>query len=64
MQNYEENHHEKIDKSLLKYYYEYSFEDFILIFYCIISYCAGLEIKLELRNKVSIEVFLYLFCKL
>ena len=62
IQNYEENHHEKIDKSLLKYYYELSFEDFILIFSCIISYYTGLEIKLELRNEVSTEVFLSLFC--
>ena len=57
IQNYEENN-EKIDKSLLKYYYELSFEDFIQIFSCIISYYTGLEIKLELRNETSKEVFL------
>ena len=61
IQNYEENN-EKIDKSLLKYYYELSFEDFILIFSCIINYYTGLEIKLELRNETSKEVFLSLFC--
>ena len=53
----------KIDKSLLKYYYELSFEDFILIFSCIVNYFTGLEMKLELRNSNSKDVFLLLYCE-
>ena len=62
IENYEDNYNEKIDKSLLQYYYEINFEDFILIISCIISYYTGLEIKLELRDESSTDVFLSLFC--
>ena len=52
----------KVDKSLLRHYYELTFEDFIFIFSCIVNYFTGLEIKLELRNSSSKDVFLLLFC--
>ena len=62
IKDYEQNNNRIIDKSLLQYYHELSFEDFILIFSCIVHYYTGLEIKLELRDESSIEVFLLLFC--
>ena len=62
VKNYEEDNNGKIDKSLLNYYYELSFEDFILIFSCLVHYYTGLEVKLELREKNSNDVCLLLFC--
>ena len=59
---YKEKEENKIDKSILKYYYELTFEDFILIFSCIVNYFTGLEIKLELSNSSSKDVFLLLYC--
>ena len=64
LDNYKETKGTKnIDQSLLIYYYELSFEDFILIFSCIINYFTGLEIKLELRNITSKDVYLLLYCE-
>ena len=63
IENYKEKYNDNIDKSLLNYYHELSFEDFILIFSCIIHYYTGLEIKLELKDESSEEVFLLLFCE-
>ena len=59
---YKDNDENKVDKSLLRHYYELTFEDFIFIFSCIVNYFTGLEIKLELRNSSSKDVFLLLFC--
>ena len=63
IKNYDEKNNNKIDKSLLQNYYELTFEDFILIFSCIVHYYTGLEIKLELKDEESEEVYLLLFCK-
>ena len=62
IQNYEEKYPKKYDKTLLQHYYELTFEDFILIISYIIHYYTGLEVKLELRDESSDEVFLSLFC--
>ena len=59
---YKENQNNRIDKSLSRFYYELYFEDFILIFSCIINYFIGLEIKLELRDLSSKDVYLLLYC--
>ena len=59
---YKDNEENKVDKSLLRHYYELTFEDFIFIFSCIVNYFTDLEIKLELRNSSSKDVFLLLFC--
>ena len=53
----------KIDNSLLEYYYELTFEDFIIIFSCIVHYFTGIEVKLELRGESFEEVYLLLYCK-
>ena len=62
VEKYKEEKENYLDKSILRYYYELSFEDFILIFSCIVNYFTGLEIKLELRNSTSKDVFLLLYC--
>jgi len=59
---YKEKNENKVDKSLLRHYYELTFEDFIFIFSCIVNYFTGIEIKLELRNSSSKDVFLLLYC--
>ena len=63
LNKYQENQNNNVDKSLSRYYYELSFEDFILIFSCIVNYFTGLEIKLELRNSSSKDVYLLLYCE-
>ena len=60
---YKEENKYKIDKSLYRYYYELSFEDFILIFSSIVNYFTGLEIKLELKDSTSKDVYLLLYCE-
>ena len=62
LEKYKEEKENYMDKSILRYYYELSFEDFILIFSCIVNYFTGLEIKLELRSSTSKDVFLLLYC--
>ena len=42
----------------LNYYYELSFEDFVLLFCSIIHYYTKIEIKLELRSRNSKKVML------
>ena len=59
---YKNNQNYNIDKSISKFYYELSFEDFILIFSCIVNYFTGIEIKLELRDLESKDVYLLLYC--
>ena len=60
---YKEEYLINIDKSIYKSYYEISFEDFIIIFSCIVNYFTGLEIKLELRDSYSKDVYLLLYCE-
>ena len=62
IQNFQEKNRKEFDKSLFQYYYELTFEDFILIISCIIHYYTGLEVKMELRDESSEDVFLSLFC--
>ena len=60
---FKEKNYNKIDEGLFQYYYELTFEDFILIFSSIIHYYTGLEVKLELRDEKSKEIYLLIFCK-
>ena len=51
-------------KNLLKdYYYEFTFEDFILIFSSIVSYFNDLNVKLEVLDTKENNVIISLFCK-
>ena len=45
-----------------KMYYEFSFEDFLLLFCSIVRYYTKIEIRLELRSKNSKKVMLILYC--
>ena len=63
LKNYfDENKKKKIDYSFFEYYYELTFEDFIIIFSCIVHYYTGIEVKLEIKGESSQEVYLLLFC--
>ena len=44
-------------------FYEFSFEDFILLFCSIIKFYTGIKIKLELRDEKSKKVLLSLYIK-